>query len=48
MCNYKHVEAKENVYLIKLYKQKEVCKELEHELSILFMQFFARNTGNAG
>lgn len=47
MCNYKYVEAKENVYWIKLYKQKYV-KKLEHQLGVLLVQFFARNTGDTG
>lgn len=47
MCNYKYVEAKENVYLIKFYEQTEVCKKLEHQLGILFVWFFARNKSAA-
>jgi len=43
MCNYKYVEAKEKVYLIKFYQQTEVCKKLERQLGILFVWFFARN-----
>lgn len=47
MCNYKYMEDKENVYLTKSYKQTEVCKKLDHHLSILFVLFFARNSGDA-
>lgn len=43
MNNYKSVKAKENVCLMKLYEQREVCKKLEHHLNILFVWCFGRN-----
>lgn len=42
MCSDKYVETKENVYLVEFFEQAEVCKKLEHQLAILFVQFFAK------
>lgn len=46
--NDKYVEAKENIYLIKLYEQTKVYNNLDHQLSISFVQCFARDTGGTG
>lgn len=46
--NDKYVEAKENIDLIKLYEQTKVYNNLDHQLSISFVQCFARDTGGTG